>query len=118
MNIRLRTILIPVEDLERELLFWKRLGLRLLSREDGYVRFEASPGVVLALWETKDQNKREVELKFLVDNIEEAYKELSKRGVEFLGSIRIEEDGFKWAIFKDPEGRIYTLMEFPGTSKP
>lgn len=118
MEIRLRTVLIPAKDLERESSFWEKLGLKLLSREDGYVRFEAPPGVVLALWKAENGDGSEVELKFLVDDIEEAYKELSSKGVEFLGPIRVEEDGFKWAIFKDPEGRKYTLMELPETGEP
>ena len=48
-------------------------------------------------------------LAFVVSNVSELYKELEDKGVAFRVPTQTTDDGTKWAIFADPEGKAIEL---------
>ena len=50
---------------------------------------------------------------FLVDNIVTARAELEAYGIEFIGPIHTEEDGYAWSHFRAPDGFVYELTYNP-----
>ena len=60
--------------------------------------------------EGKDLVGRTVGVSLQVDNIDESYKELKSRGVEFLAPPEKQEWGGTLAFFKDPDGNVLTLI--------
>jgi catechol 2,3-dioxygenase-like lactoylglutathione lyase family enzyme len=54
---------------------------------------------------------------FLVDDIEAARDELARiPGVELLGDLRIEADGYAWQHFRAPDGHVYELTADPSAA--
>jgi catechol 2,3-dioxygenase-like lactoylglutathione lyase family enzyme len=54
---------------------------------------------------------------FLVDDIEAARDELARiAGVELLGDLRIEADGYAWQHFRAPDGHVYELTADPAAT--
>ena len=50
---------------------------------------------------------------FLVDDIAAARAEMESQGIEFIGPIEGEENGYSWAHFHAPDGFIYELTYSP-----
>jgi hypothetical protein len=50
---------------------------------------------------------------FLVDDIVDARTELEAYGIEFIGPVHTEEDGYAWSHFRAPDGFIYELTYNP-----
>jgi len=50
---------------------------------------------------------------FLVDDMVEAHAELEAYGIEFIGPIHTEEDGYAWSHFRAPDGFVYELTYNP-----
>ena len=51
---------------------------------------------------------------FLVDDIHAARDELARApGVELLGDLRAQPDGYAWQHFRAPDGRVYELTADP-----
>ena len=54
---------------------------------------------------------------FLVDDIEAARDELARTpGVELLGELQIQPDGYAWQHFRAPDGNVYELTADPGVA--
>lgn len=51
---------------------------------------------------------------FLVDDIVAARTEMEAYGIEFIGPIHTEEDGYAWSHFRAPDGFVYELTYIPG----
>jgi hypothetical protein len=51
---------------------------------------------------------------FLVDDIVAARAEMEAYGIEFIGPIHTEEDGYAWSDFRAPDGFVYELTCVPG----
>ena len=50
---------------------------------------------------------------FLVDDMVAARAELEAYGIEFIGPIHTEEDGYAWSHFRAPDGFVYELTYDP-----
>ena len=50
---------------------------------------------------------------FSVDNIVDARAELEAYGIEFIGPVHTEDDGYAWSDFRAPDGFIYELTYNP-----
>ena len=50
---------------------------------------------------------------FLVDDIVAARAEMESHGIEFIGPIHIEKDGYAWSHFRAPDGFVYELTYNP-----
>jgi len=56
---------------------------------------------------------------FLVDDIESARAELERApGVELLGLLRVQADGYAWQHFRAPDGHVYELTVDPAAARP
>ncbi|WP_408955080.1 VOC family protein [Natroniella sp. ANB-PHB2] len=49
-------------------------------------------------------------INFLVENIEDAKKELEAKGIEFYSPVN-DFDGHKWVLFSDPDGIALELVQ-------
>ncbi len=109
---------IPVRDQERALSFWTtQIGLQVATDQpmgDGRRWIElkipgAQTGLVLFTPPGhEDRIGTFQNLSFNVDDVEETYRQLSERGVEFLQPPRKEPWGTS-AIFKDPDGNSFVI---------
>jgi catechol 2,3-dioxygenase-like lactoylglutathione lyase family enzyme len=123
--VRFDSIVLIVSDLERSIEFYRdRLQMEMRYRGRGFVSLEAGP-VPLQL-ESQDEaaktfgnealliaRQAEHRLAFtvLVDDVDEAYRQLKDRGVGF---IKVPTDmpwGHRNADFADPDGNIWVLYE-------
>jgi predicted enzyme related to lactoylglutathione lyase len=109
---------IPVGDQERALSFWtKQIGLQVATDQpmgDGRRWIElkipgAQTGLVLFTPPGhEDRIGTFQNVSFNVDDVEETYRQLSERGVEFLQPPKKEAWGTS-AIFKDPDGNSFVI---------
>jgi catechol 2,3-dioxygenase-like lactoylglutathione lyase family enzyme len=88
----------------------EKLGLEIRAKEGHWVTVAPKgPGPVLHLCETTPLEKGNTGICFQVDDLDETYKELSSKGVEFTAKPTKEEWGY-YAMFKDPDGNEFWLM--------
>jgi catechol 2,3-dioxygenase-like lactoylglutathione lyase family enzyme len=114
---KVRGALIFVEDIERELTFYRDvMGLRLLYRTPRFVRFDATQGTSLALIaggeaspEPKDFRRGGVVPEIIVDNLELALRRLAAMDVRHEDVVRTAWGAF--CFFWDPEGNPLQFYE-------
>ncbi|HEY3073430.1 MAG TPA: VOC family protein [Candidatus Limnocylindrales bacterium] len=114
---KVRGALIFVEDIERELMFYRDVvGLRLLYRTPRFVRFDATQGTSLALIaggdaspEPKDFRRGGVVPEIIVDNLELAMRRLASANVRHEDVVRTAWGQF--CFFWDPEGNPLQFYE-------
>ena len=109
---------IPVRDQDRALEFFtEKLGFQVATDQafDGTQRWIELriPGAEtrVVLFTPKGHEDRVgtfTGLSFVTDDVVATHRELSGRGVEFVGEPRIEKWGSS-AIFKDPDGNSFVL---------
>ena len=122
MTVTVNKVIVPVDDQERAKAFWiEQMGFELSSdRTFGNERWiEVSPptqSLVLVLsLRTSDETRRAVpdylphsNIFFTCDDIEQKYKELNNRGVQFATLPEKQHFGW-WSMFEDHEGTRYAL---------
>jgi catechol 2,3-dioxygenase-like lactoylglutathione lyase family enzyme len=114
---KVRGALIFVEDIEREVAFYRDvIGLRLLYRTPRFVRFDATEGTSLALIaggeasaEPKDYRRGGVVPEVIVDNLALALRRLEMAGVRHEAVIRTAWGQF--CFLWDPEGNPLQFYE-------
>ena len=114
---KVRGALIFVEDIDRELVFYRDvLGLRLLYRTAAFVRFDATQGTSLALIaggiassEPKDYRRGGVVPEVIVDNLDLALRRLDGSGVRHEDVVATKWGRF--CFFWDPEGNPIQFYE-------
>jgi len=114
---KVRGALIFVEDIERELVFYRDVvGLRLLYRTPRFVRFDATQGTSLALIAggdaspaPKDFRRGGVVPEIIVDNLELAMRRLASAEVRHEDVVRTAWGQF--CFFWDPEGNPLQFYE-------
>jgi len=109
---------VPVRDQDRALAFYvEKLGFQVATDQpfDGVQRWIELriPGAEtrLVLFTPKGHEDRIgtfSSLSFLADDVPATYRELTGRGVEFLGEPQVAEWGSS-ATFKDPDGNTFVL---------
>ena len=116
-----------VEDLGRSVHFYSKiLGLpvvKTLETQDRKTVFVQAGTAMISLSALKEEvvespstGQKDTGIKsvsFRVQNVEEAWKELLKRGVIFSSGPETAEDGHKKAAFTDPNGIVLELVEWP-----
>jgi len=122
MTIRVKQLIVPVDDQERAKTFWvEQMGFKIISDETfGDERWiEVSPPgqsliLVLSL-RTPHETRREAPdhlphsiIHFTCDDVEKTYRELSERGVKFPVQPEKQHWGW-WSMFEDQEGTRYAL---------
>jgi catechol 2,3-dioxygenase-like lactoylglutathione lyase family enzyme len=109
-------IAIPVHGLDRAVDFYRDvLGMRILFQVPNMAFFDCG-GVRLMLGvpEAAESDHRASLVYYKVEDISQAFKELSQRGVEFTSEphlvARMEDHELWMAFFKDVDDNILALM--------
>lgn len=120
MNYNLYAIRIFVEDWESAVDFYeKKMEMKLAFRNDemGWAQVEIGENVYLGLErvdasssEFADLVGRFVGVSLQVENIQETYRSLKAKGVQFIGEPEKQGWGGTLAHFKDNDGNILTLL--------
>lgn len=86
------------------------LGLEVLEDQGHWVTVGRKDGGRIHLCETDKLETGNTGILLLCDNLDKSYSELVSRGVKF--SKAPQDAGFgRFAIFNDPDGNAYWLME-------
>jgi lactoylglutathione lyase len=111
---RIWDITLTVSDLKKSVHFYEKiLGLTKKYEFKDYAGFDCG-GVEIGVktWgEMEKPRKGEPCIDFLVDDIEEAYRILKEKGVEFMEPPKETLWGGKTAYFYDPDGNVLQLVE-------
>ncbi len=117
---RIKFVSIPVADQNRALDFYtEKLGFTIITDQpfDEKQRWielrvpKAETRVVLFTMEGDEKRVGSImPMAFACDDIEQTYKELRARGVEFMGPPQKQHWG-SYAMFKDSEGNRFVLSE-------
>jgi lactoylglutathione lyase len=103
-----------VSDLKKAARFYEEiLGLEKKYEFSSYVGFECG-GVEIGLMPNpkgKAHHDASVTVEFLVSNVDEVYKKLKGKGVEFTNELHEETWGGKQAALKDPDGNILEVTQ-------
>jgi catechol 2,3-dioxygenase-like lactoylglutathione lyase family enzyme len=103
-----------VSELKKVARFYEEiLGLEKKYEFSSYVGFECG-GVEIGLMpnpEGKTQHGTSVTVEFLVSNVDEVYRKLKAKGVDFTSELHEETWGGKQAAFKDPDGNILEITQ-------
>lgn len=109
---------IVVKDLKKSKKFFEEIGLKSgqCAEEFGWLEFSGHEGGA-SLGIAAESDKSEIPVgsnavvTFTVENIEEAVKELKKKGVKLLGDIMEVPGHVKLQSFCDPDGNHFQLAE-------
>jgi lactoylglutathione lyase len=111
---RIWDITLTVKDLKRAVEFYENvLGLQKKYEFKDYAGFDCG-GVELGVktWgELEVPRKGEPCLDFMVDNIDEAYRTLKEKGVQFIEEPKEMLWGCRVASFVDPDGHVLDLTQ-------
>jgi predicted enzyme related to lactoylglutathione lyase len=98
------------DSVEAKKWYKEKLGFEVLSERGHWVTVapKGSKGPVLHLCQTTPLEEGNTGILFRVDDLNKAYEELIKNGVEFTKKPR--DDGWgPYAMFKDPDGNVFWL---------
>ena len=105
MRIKESNVTINVKDLGKSISFYESIGLRVKERWSNYYAQMVSPGLIIGLHPTSDNNlagnSGNISIGFITDNFEEAKSLLQNLAI--LTNERQEEGG-QFLHFKDPDG--------------
>jgi catechol 2,3-dioxygenase-like lactoylglutathione lyase family enzyme len=116
---RIGTVAVVVSDGKKAKEWYReKLGFELQEDEEHWIVVGpqgSSTGIHLCAAEKLEP--RNTGILFLTDNVDSAYQELKRKGVEFTRELAKAEwdENIKYAMFKDPDGNEFWLMEEYGT---
>ena len=90
------------------------LGIDQTLEGDAVAFFDAPGGDRLELFAADGSEGEGVRIGFLVEDVAAARAELETAGVEFLGPVHTNAEGYVWTNFRAPDGNVYSLTYFPG----
>jgi catechol 2,3-dioxygenase-like lactoylglutathione lyase family enzyme len=102
-----------VSDLKRATNFYeKTLGLTKKYEYASYAGFQCG-GLEIGLVpkEKIEQGENSPSIEFLVDDVDQFYETLKKRGVNFVEPLHDEPWGGRQASFKDPDGNLLEIVQ-------
>ncbi|MEM3580477.1 MAG: VOC family protein [Candidatus Bathyarchaeia archaeon] len=104
-----------VSDLKKATQFYEKvLGLEKKYEYSSYVGFECGGveiGLIPRLKEGECVAPISPSVEFLVDDVENFYNELKRKGVKFVKDLHEEPWGGKQATFTDPDGNILEIVQ-------
>lgn len=92
------------------------MGLQVTHEEPGFVVMELPNGDLVEIFGDDSPYNTfftHPVAGFLVDDIAAARAEMESQGIEFIGPIEGEENGYSWTHFHAPDGFIYELTYSP-----
>lgn len=108
----LNQVTVAVRDFHEGVAFFSKLGLRLIvSERDEYARFEMPTGSsTFSLYVSDAPAVGDTVIYFEVDDVDQTYSELSKRGIAF--DTPPTDQSYRWrtAYFSDPTGNSFCLF--------
>lgn len=101
---------VVVSDAKKSAEWYKqKLGLEVRDNEGHWITVAPKgSSVVLHLCETTPLEQGNTGIAFFVDDLDETYREMSGKGVEFTTKPKKTEWG-TYAMFKDPDGNEFWL---------
>lgn len=104
---RIAHITIGVSDLKKSVSFFEdALGLEKMGEWPAYAVFDIG-GVSFGL-----EPKSKTEICLLVDDVDEAYRNLKEKGVKFATEPKDQPWGVRDASFADPDGNPFVIETF------
>jgi len=106
---KIDNLTIPVSDLKKAIAFYESiLGLKKRDEWSNYATFNIGE-MMLGL----DPNpKAELQIYMTVANVDDEYKTLKEKGVQFVTKPKDQYWGGRTALFKDPDGNKFILVSF------
>jgi len=105
MSIKESNVTINVKDLDKSILFYESIGLKIKNRWGNYYAQLTAPGVVIGLHPSADtnlaNNSGNVSIGFTVDDFEESKSQLQKISIK---TTDRQEEGGQFLHFNDPDG--------------
>lgn len=95
------------------------LGLKLSAEERDFLVFHLPNGDTFELFGPSGPDppsqfaKNKVMVGFLVDDIDQARRELVSFGIELIGPLVRTEEGYAWQHFRTPDGTVFELTYDP-----
>lgn len=107
-------ITLPVSDLKKAVAFYEKiLKLNKKYEYSSYAGFQCG-GVEIGLRLGRKEKSRiddEPSVEFFVDDVDAAYQELKRKGVNFVKKPHDEPWGGREASFSDPDGNLLEIMQ-------
>ena len=109
--MRLNQVTVGTTDVPRAEAFYTRLGLRLIVRDDHYLRFELPDGEsTFSVERTDDVGRGGVVVYFECDDLDAQYERLRAAGVEFETPPTDQPWLWREARLRDPDGHELCLF--------
>ncbi|MCL7987268.1 VOC family protein [Sphingobacterium sp. lm-10] len=111
MKLDLNQITISVEDVEKSILFYELLGLKLIVKSlPKYARFECTDGdATFSLHQSAEGGTDKTWLYFETDTLDEDVKVLTSKGIHFEHEPVDQSWLWREARLKDPDGNQIIL---------
>lgn len=106
---KIENLTFPVSDLRKAVDFYENV-LKLKKRDEwsNYATFNLGE-MMLGL---DPDPKAELQVYLRVVNVDEEYKQLKEKGVQFLTEPKDQYWGGRTAMFKDPDGNKFIMVSF------
>jgi len=106
---KIENITFPVKDLKKAVSFYENvLGLKKRDEWSNYATFNIGD-MMLGL---DPESKDEIDVFMTVANVDQEYKTLKEKGVQFVTEPKDQYWGGRTAMFKDPDGNKFILVSF------
>jgi len=106
---KIENITFPVKDLKKAISFYEKvLGLKKRDEWSNYATFNIGD-MMLGL---DPDPKGEIDIFMTVANVDQEYKMLREKGVQFVTEPKDQYWGGRTATFKDPDGNKFILVSF------
>jgi predicted enzyme related to lactoylglutathione lyase len=107
--LKIENLTIPVSDLKKAVAFYENvLGLKKQNEWSNYAIFNIAD-MMLGL---DPDPKAELQIFMRVANVDDEYKALKEKGVQFITEPKDQYWGGRTAIFKDPDGNKFILVSY------
>jgi len=106
---KIENLTIPVKDLKKAVTFYESvLGLKKRDEWSTYATFNIGD-MMLGL---DPDPKAEIQIFITVTNVDDEYKTLKEKGVQFVTEPKDQHWGGRTAVIKDPDGNKFILVSY------